>query len=200
MLSAYMHGMHRHTRPSAYADKKQQRRSAQSTSRPGAYGFSFSGEFPEAPSAMPVEAAGRRRHYTAPSGQTGSYQAVGSQGTMRLPAINRYGVRLGPAIVLFVFFAALLAGLVVWQYAGNTRLSKLISEQEQRMVNLGAEADQTLSEISVQSSGVNIRQEATRIGLKSSRGVTVEYLNVPKDAVFGPGAGGVQDMASVLGQ
>lgn len=200
MLSARSTGMHRHTRPAAYADKKMKRRAVKA-SRPGSYGFSFTGDFPEMPGWQPVEATERRRRYAVASGQTGSYRAVGSDGTMRMPIINRYGVRLGPAVIALVLLAALLAGFIVWQFSENTRVSKLLSEQTARMDSLAIEAYTTLNEITVQSSGVNIRQEATRIGLMSSRGVVVEYLDVPADAVFSPGAaGGTQDLASVLGQ
>ena len=200
MLSARFSGMHRHTRPAAYADKKMKRRAAKA-SRPGSYGFSFTGEFPEMPDWQPVEATERRRRYAVASGQTGSYRAVGSDGTMRIPVINRYGVRLGPAIILLVLLAALLAGLVVMQFSENTRMAKLLSEQVERMDSLAAETNTTLSEITIQSSGMNIRQEATRIGLMSSHGVVREYLDVPADALFGPGTmGGTQDLASVWAQ
>ncbi len=199
MMTARSTGMHRHTRPAAYADKKMKRRAVKS-SRPGSYGFSFTGEFPEMSDWQPVEATERRRRYAAPSGQTGSYQAVGSEDAMRIPAVNRYGVRLGPAVILLVVIAALLAGFIVMQIAENTRMSKLLNEQVARMDTLAIEANTTLNEITLQSSGVNIRQEATRIGLHSSRGVVVEYLHVPENAVFAPGAGGTQDLASVWGQ
>lgn len=201
MLSAILTGMHRHTRPAAYADRSQQRRTAQAARRPGAYGFSFTGEFEEAPSYVPVEAAARRRRYSEPSGKTGSYRAVGSDGTMRIPAINRYGVRIGPALAMLTMLAVLLAGVILWQNAENTRMSKLIDAQNARIISLGSEANETLSDITLRSSGVNIRQEATRIGLMSSRGVPVKYLNVPPEAVYGPGAFvGTQELASVWGQ
>lgn len=199
MLSARSNGMHRHTRPAAYADKKMKRRAVKA-GRPGSYGFSFTGEFPETPGWTPVEATERRRRYAVPNGQTGSYRAVGSEGTMRIPVINRYGVRLGPAVIVLVLLAALLAGFIVWQCSENSRMSKLLSDQLIRLDSLTAEANTTLNEISVQSSGVNIRQEATRIGLMNSHGVVVEYLDVPEDAVFAPGVGGTQDLASVVGQ
>lgn len=200
MLSARFNGMHRHTRPAAYADKKMKRQAVKA-SRPGSYGFSFTGEFPETSGWQPVEATERRRRYAVASGQTGSYQAVGRDGTVRIPVINRYGVRLGPAVIALVVLAALLAGCVVWQFSENTRMGKLLSEQAARMDSLAIEANTTLNEITLQSNGVNIRQEATRIGLMSSRGVVVEYLNVPEDAVFSPGtAGGTQDLAAVWGQ
>jgi len=198
MLSAFSTGMHRHTKPAAYADKRQQR--AARMNRPGAYGFSFTGEFPEASSFQVVEATERRRRYTVPNGQTSAYQAVGSSGTMRIPTINRYGVRLGAAVVLLIVLAALLGGTVVMQVSQNTHLAKSLSEQTKRIDALAAEANTTLNAITQQSLGVNIRQEAGRIGLRSSRGMDVEYLDVPVDAVFGPGAANAQDMASVWGQ
>lgn len=200
MLNAAFSGMHRHTKPAAYADKKMKRRAVKAA-RPGSYGFSFSGEFPEAPDYMPVQATDRRRRYVEPSGQTGSYEPVGSDGTMRIPMVNRYGIRLLPAIVMLVLLASVLAGFVVMQYAENTRISKQLSAQTYRMDELAVEINATLNQITQQSNGVNIRQEAMRIGLHSSRGVVVEYLDVPADAVFGPDMTvDSSNMASVLGQ
>ncbi|MGN0794084.1 MAG: hypothetical protein ACI4MG_06365 [Aristaeellaceae bacterium] len=197
MLSAQLMGMHRHTRPAAYADKKMKRR-AVNASRPGAYGFSFTGEFPEMSDWQPVEATDRRRRYAMPNGQTGSYQALGRESAAPMRAVNRYGICLRPAIVMLTVLALLLSGLVVYQYAENARIAKLLSEQTQRMDKLAVEANTTLSDIAAQSNGVNIRQEATRIGLKSSRGVAVEYLSVPEDAMFGPGiSSGTQDLANI---
>jgi len=199
MMTARSTGMHRHTRPAAYADKKAKRRAVKS-SRPGSYGFSFTGEFPEMGDWQPVEATERRRRYAVANGQTGSYQAVGREDAQRIPVINRYGVRLGPAVILLVVLAALLAGFIVMQVAENTRMAKLLNEQVVRMDALAIEANTTLNQITLQSSGVNIRQEASRIGMRSARGVVVEYLNVPEDAVFAPGNGGTHDLASVWGQ
>lgn len=200
MVSAHFSGMHRHTRPAAYADKRMKRRPVKS-SRPGAYGFSFTGEFPEAGSWQPVEATERRRRYAVPSGQTGSYRAVGSEGAMRIPVINRYGIRLGPAMIILFMVAVLLAGVIVWQVSENSRMSKMLSAQLERMDSLAVETNTTLNEITIQSSGVNIRQEATRIGLMNSRGVVTEYLEVPEDALFAPGtASSSADLASVWGR
>lgn len=199
MLSEKFSGMHRHTRSSKYVDRKKMKRTVKA-SRPGTHGFSFTGEFPETEDWTPVEAKSRRRNYTQSNGDTGVYRAVSSEDTMRLPVVNRYGVRLGAALVFFVVFGVLLAGTAVLAYAENAAVSKRLAQQAARMETLSEEANATLSEIAYRSNGVNIRQEASRIGLKSSRGMSVEYLEVPVDAVIGPGAvGTVQDMANVWG-
>ena len=57
------------------------------------------------------------------------------------------------------------------------------------------------SEIASRSSGVNVRQEALRIGLKRSTGAANAYVDVPSDAVIDPATYGLmRDTASVFGQ
>ena len=199
MLSEKVYGMHRHTRSSKYVDRKKMKRTVKA-SRPGTHGFSFTGEFPETHDWMPVEATSRRRNYTRNNGDTNGYRAVSSEDTTRLPVVNRYGVRVGAALVFFVVLGVLLAGTLVMAYAENAAVSKRLAQQTARIETLSEEANTTLSEIANRSNGVNIRQEASRIGLRSSRGMSVEYLDVPVNAVIGPGAvGTVQDLASVWG-
>ena len=64
MLSAIFSGMHRHTRPAAYADKRMQQHHTGSY-RPGSQGFSFTGEFPDELTGQPVDVSGQRRRYAA---------------------------------------------------------------------------------------------------------------------------------------
>lgn len=169
--------------------------------RPGAQGFSFTGEFPEIENWRPVEATGRRRDYTRPSVEKSTYRAVGNEDTNRLPIVNRYGVRFGAAMVYFVVLSALMAGLSIWAYAGNAGVSMRLAAQETRVKELNTTANETISEIARRSSGVNIRQEAGRIGLMSSRGMDVKFLEVPEDATIGPGTlTTTQDMANIWGQ
>lgn len=197
MLSAFLSGMHRHTRLSRYVDKKKMKRTIQAT-RPGSQGFSFTGEFPEMEGWKPVEATSHRRDYTRPDVEKSTYRAVGNEDAGRLPVVNRYGVRFGAAMVYFAVLAVLLAGVSLWAYAGNAGVSKRLAMQESRIVELENTASSTWSEITRRSSGVNIRQEASRIGLKSSRGMDVTYLEVPEDATIGPGTvSTTQDMAYV---
>lgn len=200
MLSAFFSGMHRHTRLSRYVDKRKMKRTVRAT-RPGAQGFSFTGEFPEMENWRPVEATGRRRDYTRPSVEKSTYRAVGNEDTTRLPIVNRYGVRFGAAMVYFVVLGVLLAGTAIWASAGNAGVSMRLAAQERRMEELNETSSSTLSEIARRSSGVNIRQEAGRIGLMSSHGMDVKYLEVPEDATIGPGTlSTTQDMASIWGQ
>ena len=200
MLSRGFNRMHRHTRSAQYADRKGMQRDVRAN-RPGAHGFSFTGDFPEAEDWQPVEAATHRRRYSEPSGNTGAYRVVDDAVTDRLPVVNRYGIRLGPALVLLVVLASLLGSITVMAYSGNSSVTKRLAEQEERMIVLNNEVGLIQGEISYRSNGVNVRQEASRIGLVSSKDVAVEYISVPANAVYGLGtAVGAQDMASIWGQ
>ena len=200
MLSAMFTGMHRHTRSSKYMDRKAMKRTVKAN-RPGSHGFSFTGEFTDAAEWAPVEAIGRRRCYMKATGENSAVDAVMNDSVERLPIVNRYGVRLGAALVFFVVFGVLLAGTAVMAYAQNTGVAKRLAQQAARMETLNENAATLQSEIAFRSNGVNIRQEAVRIGLKSSRGTDVVYVDVPADAVLSLGAyGTAQDMASVFGQ
>ena len=169
--------------------------------RPGSQGFSFTGEFPEMENWRPVEATGHRRDYTRPSVEKSTYRAVGNEDTNRLPIVNRYGVRFGAAMVYFVVLGVLLAGTAIWVSAGNAGVSMRLASQEFRMEELNETSSVTLSEIARRSSGVNIRQEAVRMGLISSKGVNVHYLEAPADAVITlPDQTAIQSLASIWGQ
>lgn len=197
MLSAIFSGMHRHTRPAAYADKRMQQHHTGSY-RPGSQGFSFTGEFPDELTGQPVDVSGQRRRYAASAGMTGSYQAVGAMDTMHLPVVNRFGMKLIPAIALLTVLAMVMACAVVLAQAENTRIAKQIAAQETELEALSAQASDTLNEIAVQSNDANIRQAARRLGMINARSITVEYLDVPEEAVFGPGTvNSTQDLAAI---
>lgn len=196
MMSAIFSGMHRHTRPAAYADKRGAQHSG--SFRPGAQGFTFTGEFPDVLSTRPVDATGQRRRYAAGAGVQGTYQPVGEMDTGRLPAVSRYGVKLVPALALLVITAALMACGVLMVRAEGTKTAKLIAAQESQIQALSQEAGETVNAIALHSNDVNIRQEARRMGMINARSSTVEYLSVPEDAVIGPGTvNGTEDLASV---
>lgn len=195
MMSAIFSGMHRHTRPAAYADKRGAQNSG--SFRPGAQGFTFTGDFPDVLSTRPVDATGQRRRYAAGAGVQGTYQPVGEMDTGRLPAVSRYGVKLVPALAMLVITAALMACGVLMVRAEGTKTAKLITAQESQIQALSREAGDTVNAIALYSNDVNIRQEARRMGMINARSNTVEYLQVPADAVIGPGsADGAQNLAS----
>lgn len=199
MLSALFTGMHRHTRSSKYVDRKAMKRTVKAN-RPGNQGFSFTGEFPEMADWTPVEAQGRRRSYTRPAGHVNAVHVVGHEDVERMPVVNRYGVRLGAALVFFVVLGSLLAGTALLVNADNAGVAKRLSQQEVRVAYLQEESATINSEISFRSNGLNVRQEAMRIGLRSSENMQVIYLDVPSNAVYSRDTYAAQNMASILGQ
>jgi nanoRNase/pAp phosphatase (c-di-AMP/oligoRNAs hydrolase) len=78
-------------------------------------------------------------------------------------------------------------------FGGQCIVSSLTTEEMDR-------CGVTRQDIAAQSNDVNIRQEAVRMGLISSKGVSVHYLEAPKDAVITlAGTSGVTALASIWG-
>ena len=195
-MSAIFSGMHRHTRPAAYADRRGAQHSG--SFRPGAQGFTFTGDFPDVLSTRSVDATGQRRRYAAGAGVQGTYQPVGEMDTGRLPVVSRYGVKLVPALAMLVVMAALMACGVLMVRAEGTKTAKLITAQENQIQTLSREAGDTVNAIALHSNDVNIRQEARRMGMINARSNTVFYLDVPENAVIGPGSvNDAEDLAAV---
>lgn len=200
MLSALFTGMHRCTRSSGYVDRKKMRQQVKAN-RPGHQGFSFTGDYPEAADWQPVEATRKPRCYTQVSQDSGIYAAVDGQINERVPLVGRDGLSLGLGITVLVFFVALLAAVWIAAYSVNAGLAKRLNQQSVRMETLVNDAASLESEIALRCSSVNVRQEAARIGLKSSRGINPEYVSVPAGAVIDPASYGLRlDTASIFGQ
>lgn len=200
MLGARFSGMHRYTRSSRYVSRKKMKQQVRAN-RPGNQGFTFTGEYPEAESWQPVEIGRRSRSYMTPGDEIHMDAVVDGTLSERLPLVSDRGVRLGPAIVILVALAVLLAWIWMGVYTVNAGLSNRLSQQTLRMVTLENTAATLESEIAMRCSGVNVRQEAARIGLKSSHGMAAQYISVPEGAVIDPANYGVrQDAASIFGQ
>lgn len=198
MTTSMRSRMRRHTRPAGYVSKSCQAE-AMSWGRPGSRAFSFNGEFPESADQQPVEAASRRRNYMA-SRNTGSYQAVRPDAPQRMPAINKYGVHFMTALGMLAVVAVMLGSVFVAKLDERARMLDTISSREARISELTVLCSDTRSAIQAQSNDVNIRQEAVRIGLISSKGVKVQYLEGPKDAVITmKDQTAIQSIASIWG-
>lgn len=174
--------MRRQTRPAKYMSKSCQVENV-SWSRPGSCSFSFTGEFPDVSDAQPVEVKSRRRSYTSGS-STGSYHAIRRDETHRMPVVNKHGVNIVAAAAMFIAVFVLLFGVVAAQLVERADVMTAINVKQDRINTLTAECASTRSAIAAQSNDMNIRQEAVRLGLISSRGVEVEYLQGPADAVI----------------
>lgn len=201
MMNAFSSGMHRHTRPAAYADNTKQARN-QRMQRPGTSGFSFSGEFPELLDQQPVMATDRRRSYTAAGSMTGDYQVLGSMVMERSPApINRYGMQILPTVVSLVVLAVLLGTLWIFRLCELQTVAGRINKHQDYIAEISKLNSENASDIAKYTNDVNIRQEAVRLGMISSKGADVTYLTVPANAVLGPGVlSSSQSLASILGQ
>lgn len=174
--------MRRHTRPADYVSKSRQAEAVFS-GRPGSRSFSFTGEFPDMADQQPVEATSRRRNYTA-GHNTGSYHAIRQDETRRMPAINKYGVHYLTALAMFAVVFAILGSILFTQLGQRSKVLEAIQGREERISELTVKCGDTRDAIKAQSNDVNIRQEAVRMGLISSKGVAVEYLEGPTDAVI----------------
>ena len=191
--------MRRHTRPAGFISKSR-KAEAMAFSRPGGRSFSFTGEFPDMMDPQPVEATGRHRNYTT-GHYTGSYHAVRHEDTARTPAVCKHGVQIMPALVLFVALVVCLGSVMLSQMAQRDKVQTAINYKQDRIATLSGECANTERAIASQSNDVNIRQEAVRMGLISSKGVNVQYLEAPQDAVITLADQSViQSLASIWGQ
>ncbi len=199
-MTTLTHGrMRRHTRPADFVSKSRQAE-AVAFSRPGGRSFSFNGDFPDMMDQQPVEASGRRRSYTT-GHTTGSYRAVRQNDTARMPAINKYGVQIVPALVMFLALVVCLGSVMISMLAERDDVQSAINSKQDRISVLTGECANTERAIASQSNDVNIRQEAVRMGLISSKGAKVQYLEAPQDAVITlADRSAIQALASIWGQ
>ena len=199
MTTPMRNHMRLHTRPAGFVSKARQAE-AMSFSRPGGRSFSFTGDFPDMVDHQPVEATGRRRNYTS-GHSTGSYHAVRQDDAARMPAINKHGVHVLPAMVMLLALVVCLGGMLISQLAARDKVQSAINYKQDRIATLTGECANTERAIASQSNDVNIRQEAVRMGLISSKGVNVQYLEAPADAVITLADQSVlQALASIWGQ
>ncbi len=191
--------MRRQTRPAKYMTKSRQAERG-TWSRPGSCSFSFTGEFPGMSDPQPVEVKSRRRNYTSGS-NTGSYHAIRQDETHRMPVVNKHGVNVVAAVAMFAAAFVFLFSMVAVQLVERAEVMTAIRVKQDRINTLTAECAGTRSAIAAQSNDMNIRQEAVRLGLISSRGVDVEYLQGPADAVITlKDQSVIQSLASIWGQ
>lgn len=199
MTTPMRNRMRRHTRPADFVSKSRQAE-AMACGRPGGRSFSFTGEFPDMADQQPVEASGRRRSYTS-GYQTGSYHAVRQDDARRMPAINKHGMHVLPAMALLAALMICFGSILLVQLGERKAVQTAINQKEDRINVLTVECARTKNDIALQSNDVNIRQEAVRMGLISSKGVAVQYLEAPKDAVITlPESTVIQSLASIWGQ
>ncbi len=199
MTTPMRNRMRRHTRPADFVSKARQAE-AMAFSRPGGCSFSFNGEFPDMADQQPVEAKGRRRNYTA-GHNTGSYSAIRRDDARRMPPVNKHGVHLLPALVILMALVVGLGSILLVQMGERNAIQTAINHKQDRINVLTVECASTERAIASQSNDVNIRQEAVRMGLISSKGVDVQYLDAPQDAVITMAeASVIQSLASIWGQ
>ena len=200
MTTPMLNRMHRHTRPADFVSKSR-KSEAVAFSRPGGSSFSFSGEFPVMGDQQPVEAMGQRRRNYMASHNTGSYQAIRRDDARRMPPVNKHGVHIMPALVMFMALAVVLGSIFLTHMDERSKVQSAIDQKRIRESQLAVECADINNAISAQSNDMNIRQLAVRIGLINSRGVNVIYLDPPKDAVITmPDSTVIQSLASIWGQ
>ena len=174
--------MRRQTRPAKYMSRSCQAEAA-TWSRPGSGSFSFTGDFPGmAEDQQPVEATSRRRNYTAPGRSTGAYQAVGREDTRRTPAVCKYGLRYGAAMMAFVLLLGVFAAVIGAELHHQGQLQTAIDAYNEKDVSLKVSCIQVRDDILTESDGVLVRQKALQLGMIDSTGVQVRTLQEPQDA------------------
>ena len=199
MTTPMRNRMRRSTRPADYVSKARHAE-AMAAGRPGGCTFSFNGDFPDAYDPQPVEASSRRRSYTV-SSQTGGYHAVRRDDARRMPAINQHGVHGMTALAMLVAMVVVLGGILLGQMGLRSDMLNEIERKNARAQTLSTECIRVKTAIAAQSNDMNIRKQAVLLGLISSRGVDVEYLSAPTDAVITLSDNTViSSLASIWGQ
>ena len=190
--------MRRHTRPADFISKSR-KAEAMAFSRPGGRSFSFSGEFPCMDDQQPVEIGCSRRDYIS-SRMTGGYRAVRNDETNRMPAINKHGVQYTAGLAMLAVLFVILGSIFLARFDVRSDVLASIEDRQEAQVNFELQCDQKRDEIKVRANEMNIRSEAIRIGLISSKGVKVEYLDVPENAVIShKDQTAIQALASIWG-
>ncbi len=198
MTTPVRNRMRRCTRPADYVSKARHAE-AMAAGRPGGCTFSFNGDFPDAYDPQPVEASSRRRSYTV-SSQTGGYHAVRRDDARRMPAINKHGVHSMTALAMLVAMVLVLGGILLGQMGMRSDMLNDIDRKNDRALTLTTECLRVKKDIAAQSNDMNIRKQAVLLGLISSRGVDVEYLSAPDNAVILPDSTTISSLASIWGQ
>ena len=174
--------MRRSTRPAKFVSRSHQAESM-AWGRPGNSSFSFSGEFPTMGDQQPVEACSGRRVYTS-SRMTGGYRPVRSEDMQHMPAINKYGVQCGTGLVMLAVLLVVLGGILMARFDMRSQVIATIARNQDTINALETKCTSVQNDIDALADSMNIRKEALRIGLISSRGVQVEYLDAPVNAVI----------------
>lgn len=174
--------MRRHTRPAQFMSKSHKAESM-AWGRPGNSTFSFSGEFPCMGDQQPVEIGCSRRDYTS-SRTTGGYRPVRSEDMNHMPVINKHGVHYATGLAMLAVLLVILGAIFMVRFDDRSKVLDSIEDRRATSIKLTASCDQVRTDIENRANEMNIRSEAIRIGLISSRGVKVEYLDVPENAVI----------------
>lgn len=182
MTTPMRNHMRRSTRPAKFVSRSHQAESM-AWGRPGNSSFSFSGEFPTMGDQQPVEACSSRRVYTS-SRMTGGYRPVGRDDMQHMPAINKYGVQCGTGLVMLAVLLVVLGGIFMARFDVRGQIIDAIARSQDSINTLETKCTIKQNDIDALADSMNIRKEALRIGLISSRGVQVEYLDAPVNAVI----------------
>ena len=200
MMNRLRYGIRRYKRLAKFANGKKMRQTVRA-SRPGTFEFGFRGDFPEMNDRMAVETTDDRRQYT--DAQRGRKLNHSIDGEVRENArcFSDLGIRRNVAVALLVLWAfALGMGLIVVNSIASSS-AKRVSQQVERMELLATEYVTLQGSIASRSSGVNVRQEAGRLGLITPQSADQKYVSVPDAAVINPDTYGLRlDMASIFGQ
>lgn len=182
MTTPMRNRMRRSTRPAKFVSRAHQAESM-AWGRPGNSSFSFSGEFPTMGDQQPVEACSGHRVYTN-SRMTGGYRPVRSDEMNHMPNINRHGVHYTTGLAMLAVLVLILGGILLARFNLRSQVLVSITDHQVTIAKQETERKGVQEQIDNRANDVSIRKEALRIGMISSRGVEVEYLEAPVDAVI----------------
>lgn len=200
MMNRLRYGIRRYKRLAKFANRKKMEQTVRA-SRPGTFEFGFRGDFPEMADRMAVETTADRRQYTNVKKGHKLNHSVDGQMRENAPPFSDIGVHRNVAILLLVAWAFVLGAVLIVVNSSASNSAKLVSYQVERMEMLTTEYITLQGSIASRSSGVNVRQEAGRLGLISPQNSEQKYVSVPDAAVINPDVQGLRlDMASIFGQ
>jgi len=193
-----------HTRPSRFASKRRvaAHRSAQRRDEVMSFSVDFlPGWSDERGSAAPVYVA-QRRERTNAYPAVPVQQPVGDFDTARIRPVSAEGMRASTAVLLLAIMLFSLGVTWLTYRSRMIEVGKDISSDVARATALQQQAADLELEIAESTTDVSIAEMARDMGMRSSKGVDVVYLNAPENAVCIPANDGTFTgtyLATILG-
>ncbi len=189
---------HRHTRPSKFVSRACRAEQLHAV-RQGMGDFSFSGDMPvmdEAALGDVVYRGTGSREYTRPN----PMGVTMYQDQPHVPVVSRQGVRRSAALVMLAALVLALGSVYLSMHARCDAASNAIGVSRTAAEQLRVQCSVLEGDIAALEGDLNLRLLAGQMGLVSCRGVQVNYLPEPQNAVITPAdAQSILSLASIWG-